>query len=274
MATRRHYETLAALFDATTFRHIDRLGIDAGWHCWEVGTGGPSVPRWLSGRVGPTGRVLATDIDVSSLPDTADSPVPERPYEVRRHDVAAEPPPPEGFDLVHARLVLVHVPDRDAALAAMARAVRPGGWLFVEDADQSMQPLACPDEVGPAQRLANKIRQAAWTLVSRQRPLAYGRTLPRLLREVGLAEVGADVSFALAGPDQAAPWQHMIERQRPHLLAAGLVTADEIERHLADIAAGHLDIATFPVVSAWGQKPVTGRPPGCADGRGPGEREG
>jgi SAM-dependent methyltransferase len=39
------------------------------------------------------------------------------------------------FDLVHARLVLVHVPDRAAALATMVAALRPGGWLLVEDAD-------------------------------------------------------------------------------------------------------------------------------------------
>jgi SAM-dependent methyltransferase len=75
-------------------------------------------------------------------------------YTVRCHDVGVDPPPGDGFDLVHARLVLVHVPQRAAALAAMISALRPGGWLLVEEADPTMQPLACPDESGPAQRLA------------------------------------------------------------------------------------------------------------------------
>ena len=54
---------------------------------------------------------------------------------MRRHDVAREAPPGDPFDLVHARLVLVHLPDRERALAAMVGALRPGGWLLVEDAD-------------------------------------------------------------------------------------------------------------------------------------------
>jgi len=40
------------------------LGLSEGWRCWEVGVGGPSIPRWLSDRVGPARRVIATDIDV------------------------------------------------------------------------------------------------------------------------------------------------------------------------------------------------------------------
>ncbi|WP_399145511.1 hypothetical protein [Streptomyces sp. MK7] len=58
---REHHDTLAALFDATTFRHLDRLCVAAGWRCWEVGAGAATVPAWLVRRVGPEGHVLATD---------------------------------------------------------------------------------------------------------------------------------------------------------------------------------------------------------------------
>src|SRR4051812_6951666 len=61
------FDALADLFDASTFRHLDALGTGPGWRCWEVGAGGPSVARWLAGRVGPEGHVLATDIDLSWL---------------------------------------------------------------------------------------------------------------------------------------------------------------------------------------------------------------
>jgi SAM-dependent methyltransferase len=71
---------------------------------------------------------------------------PDGSYEVRRHDVAGEPPHPGTFDVVHARLVLVHVPDRARALATMVAALRPGGWLLVEDADTELQPLVCLNE--------------------------------------------------------------------------------------------------------------------------------
>ena len=73
-----HYATLGQLFDPTTFRHLDRLGLQAGWRCWEVGAGGPTVPAGLAERAGPTGRVLATDIDVSALEEA-----PEPGFEIR-----------------------------------------------------------------------------------------------------------------------------------------------------------------------------------------------
>ena len=254
--SRAHYASLGDLFDPSTFRHIDALGIRPGWRCWEVGAGGPTVPAWLARRVVPGGYVLATDIDVAALPEATDvAALPEAAepgFEVLRHDVAAERAPAAGFDLVHARLVVMHLADRSAALAAMTGALRPGGWLLLEDADLSLQPLACPDETGPAEQLANKIRRASVGL--RGDNLAFGRTLPRLLRGAGLTEVGADAYLPIAGPDSARLEQTMIERQRDRLLAAGLLTAAEIDRHLADVAAGRLDLTTFTVVSAWGRK--------------------
>ncbi len=263
--SRAHYASLGALFNPSTFRRIDALGIRPAWRCWEVGAGGPTVPAWLARRVAPGGYVLATDVDVAALQEATDVaalqevsevaalPAAAEPgFEVLRHDVAAEPAPAAGFDLVHARLVVMHLADRGAALAAMTGALRPGGWLLLEDADLSLQPLACPDETGPAEQLANKIRRASFGL--RGDNLAFGRTLPRLLRGVGLTEVGADAYLPLAGPDSAQLEQTMIERQRDRLLAAGLLTAAEIDRHLADVAAGRLDLTTFTVVSAWGRK--------------------
>ncbi|MET7421093.1 methyltransferase domain-containing protein [Dactylosporangium sp. NPDC005555] len=243
------FGALAALFDASTFRHIDALGIGAGWRCWEVGAGGTSVPAWLAGRVGPTGHVLATDIDVSWTTGGAG-------YEVARHDVGVDPPPQERFDLVHARLVLVHVPQRDRALAAMASSVRPGGWLLIEEADPALQPLVCPDESGPAQRLANKLKHDFRTLMAaRGVDLGYGRTLPALLRAAGLTDVAADAYFPVTGPACAALEHATVRQIRRHLTVAGLATDAEIDAHLANIEAGLLDLATSPMISAWGRAP-------------------
>ncbi len=149
----QRFDSLAELFNPVTFRHLDALGIAPGWHCWEVGVGGPSIPEWLSSRVGPSGHVLATDIDVTWTQRLAGGNV-----EVLHHDVAVDDAPQGGFDLVHARLVLIHVPQRELALERMAGALRPGGWLLIEDFDPAMQPLACVDVVGLEQRRANKVR--------------------------------------------------------------------------------------------------------------------
>ncbi|WP_084713273.1 methyltransferase domain-containing protein [Streptacidiphilus rugosus] len=244
------FAQLAELFDPVTRGHFDRLGVGVGSRCWEVGAGGPGIPEALAAAVGPTGYVLATDIDPSWLKEGAG-------YEVRRHDVAADPPPEPGtFDLVHARLVLVHVPDRARALATMAAALRPGGRLLVEDADTALQPLACLDESGPAQQRANRLRDAFRELLARRgADLRYGRTLPRALREAGLVEVAAAGSFPVGGPAcnrlEAATIRHV----RGELLSAGLADDAEIDAHLAAIEAGELDLTLAPLISAWGRRP-------------------
>lgn len=248
------FSALARLFNPSTFRHLAALGLGPGWRCWEVGAGGPSVPAWLAAQVGPNGQVVATDLDVSWLDPTAG-------YDVRRHDVGTEPPPGDGFDLIHARLVLVHVPQRAAALAAMISALRPGGWLVLEEADPALQPLVCPDEAGPAERLANKLKHDFRTLmVQRSVDLAFGRTLPRLMRNGGLLDVEADAYFPLTGPACQDLELATIAQITGRLLEAGLASEDEIERHRENVVTGGLDLATSPMVSAWGRRSENGRP--------------
>ncbi|HEY5031839.1 MAG TPA: methyltransferase domain-containing protein [Actinomycetes bacterium] len=250
----QRFDALSSIFDPWTFRHLDDLGIQPGWRCWEVGAGGPSVPAWLGGRVGPSGRVLATDIDLSWLAPSGDPR--ELPYEVRVHDVGHDAAPAEAFDLVHARLVLVHLPDRDRALETMVGCLKPGGWLLVEDADPALQPLVCPDETGPEQALANRIKTGFRDLLAeRGVDLAYGRTLPRHLRAAGLVGVEAEAYFPVTSPACNALEAATVEQLRTRLVAAGLATDEEIDRHLASVFAGRLDLATSPLVSAWGQRP-------------------
>jgi ubiquinone/menaquinone biosynthesis C-methylase UbiE len=242
---------LARLFDPSTFRHLERLGLGPGWRCWEVGAGGTSVPAFMAERVGSEGSVVATDIDVSWMGSDTDTP-----YEVLVHDVGADPPPDGPFDLIHARLVLVHVPERQRALSSMVGALRPGGWLLVEDADPALQPLTCIDEWGPDQRLANKLRRDFRTLlVERGADTAYGRTLPRSLREAGLTEVAATAYFPVTGPECTVLERATVEQMRGRLVAGGLASEEEVERHLANIDAGGLDFATSPMISAWGRRP-------------------
>jgi SAM-dependent methyltransferase len=248
------FGALAELFDPVTFRHVDQLGITEGMRCWEIGAGGPTVPMGLAARVGPGGAVVATDIDTSwteSARGTGAGGV----IEVLRHDVAADPPPPGGFDLVHARLVLVHVTDRSEALRRMVRALRPGGALLIEDADPGLQPLLCPDESGPEQRLANRLRSGFRELMAaRGADLAYGRTLPRLLREAGLDDVRADAYFPITSPACTVLEAATVRQIRSRLVVAGLATDQEIDQHLANVATGRLDLATAPMVSAWGRR--------------------
>lgn len=93
-------------------------------------------------------------------------------------------------------------------------------------------------------------------LTRRGADLRYGRTLPRALREAGLADVAAAGSFPVGGLAcdrlEAATIRHV----RGELLAAGLADDAEIDAHLAAIHAGKLDLTLAPLISAWGRRPA------------------
>ena len=201
----------------------------------------------------PGGHVLATDINLSWAAGAAGAPN----VEVLEHDVAADPPPDGPFDLVHARLVLVHVPERDAALANMVAALRPGGVLLVEDADPALQPLSCLEEIGPA---AGAGQPAPAGL---PRPAGRARGRPGLRPHPAPPPAGrragrrwrADAAFPVSDPACNDLETATVNLIRDQLLDHGIATEEEIARHLANVAAGTLDLAQPPMISCWGRRP-------------------
>ncbi len=143
------FGALTSLFDPVTFRHLDSLGVREGWSCLEVGAGGGSVASWLATRVGESGRVLATDLDTRWLERQLRAPN----VEVCRHSVVVDPLPEAHFDLVHERLVLLHVRERVAALRSIGRFAAAGRRLLVEDFDSDIAPTF------PSPRIADEARQ-------------------------------------------------------------------------------------------------------------------
>jgi SAM-dependent methyltransferase len=240
------FAALADTFDEWTQRRLLALGLREGWRCWEVGAGGPRLPAWMADHVGPSGRVVATDIDTSGLPADA-------PFEVLRHDVSADDPPAGGFDIVHVRIALTYVPQRAQALRRMASALRPGGWLVVEDFDMSIQPRACPDAATEDEDRANRIRAGfVELLLGRGVDPVLGRTLRKRLLALGLADVGAEAYAPLAVPATRALERANTLLARDEL--AGLGLGPDVERHLQALAAGRIEIATPPLVTAWGRR--------------------
>jgi len=77
-----------------------------------------------------------------------------------------------------------------------------------------------------------------------------------VLRGAGLCDVAADAYFPVALPVCAELERRTLEHIRDRLLASGRVTADEIDRHLASVNAGELDLAQPPMISAWGRRPA------------------
>lgn len=219
-------------------RQLRTIGVSEGWRCLEVGGGGGSVGRILTSLVGPTGHVTMTDLDPVWIGESTAANV-----EVLRHDIAADPLPESAYDLVHARLVLVHVPMRDAALRRMVSALRPGGWLLVEDFDmrvlrdggaESMvrTPLSGGVTADDVDLLARVDTAFVALLKSRGADMAYGRRLYGLLCAEGLVDVAAEGYIAIApgGAPGATQRLRRYEQIGAELVAAGGLTAAELAR--------------------------------------------
>jgi SAM-dependent methyltransferase len=117
---------LSAVLDEFTTGRLVRAGVAGGSRCLEVGAGNGSIAGWLADRAGPTGRVVATDIKPRHV----------RPHprlEVIEHNVIIDELPPGPYDLIHARLLLAHLPQRQAVLGRMVERLAPGGAVVIEE---------------------------------------------------------------------------------------------------------------------------------------------
>lgn len=245
------FTALAALFDRATFDRFDALGVGPGWRCWEAGAGGPTVAAHLAHRVRPGGSVLATDIDLAWLAGQVPSDV-----DVLLHDLVADPVGAESFDLVHARLVLIHVPERDLALQKMIDALAPGGWLVVEDFDAELIPRACLEQLDDTHARANRIRAGFSALLTQRGvDLGFGRTLPRRFRAAGLVDVGASAQMPIALPATRQLEIANTAQVADALIAQGYASREDIDAHLTALARG-LDIVVPPLITTWGRKPA------------------
>lgn len=257
---------LAELFlDPVTVRHLETLGVSEGWRCLEVGAGAGSVARWLCRRVGPTGRVLATDIETRFVEALAAEDLCRNgSLEVRRHDIVADEPLPGVFDLAHTRLVLQHLATREEAVKRMAAAVEPGGWVLAEELDFVSSKPASPRRGEAFERVEWAIHQLL--SVTGFEP-ACGRRLPGLLRAAGLGDVECSgaLSVVAGGSPMAAWYGQSVEALRPRLVASRLVTDSDIERAVGDLADPGFSLMTPALISARGRRPDPGH------GESPGE---
>ncbi|MGC4943049.1 class I SAM-dependent methyltransferase [Kribbella sp. DT2] len=119
-----HMDCLQRVLDEPTTRFLEAVGVRPGQRCLDLGAGGGSISHWLADRTGPTGQVVAVDIATDQLTDGPG-------IEVHRHDVTTGLPVDGPFDLIHARLLLVHLPQREQVFEMLVDALAPGGWLVL-----------------------------------------------------------------------------------------------------------------------------------------------
>ena len=247
---RARLTALADVHDEGTIRHLIARGVADGWKCLEIGGGLGTITRWLSDRVGANGYVLTTDIDTRFLAAIGRANV-----EVRRHDILTDPLPDSTFDIAYARLVLEHLSNADLALDRMVLAIKPGGWLIVEDFE--VRPAGSLDSSESVSKTSAAMQRVSASAGADSR---LGLSLGRRLRARGLAHVGHEGRVHLCRGNSAAARLARLnfEQLREPILATGL-TATEFEADLARLDDEDLEWRSPTLWTAWGQRPhVTG----------------
>jgi SAM-dependent methyltransferase len=241
-AASQRLQLLAAIYDPVTRACLERIDVAEGWSCWEVGAGYGTIARWLADRVGSTGQVLATDLDTRFL-----VPLRSPTLQVSRHDIVRDELPSQRFDLVHARLLLCHLREREQVMDRMIETLKPGGWLVIEDYD-GLSMLPDPG-INPSERSLQVA--SAFRELMRQRgvDLRFGRRVVGLLRARGLRQISAEgrVFMSLDGSAYARLQRLGLEQVRDELLKLRLIAPEEYVR---DLAAMEHDF-TAPLALLW-----------------------
>lgn len=249
--TPARFDALSAMFDNGTIRHLEDRGISDGWRCLEVGGGGGSITSWLANRVGPTGHVVVTDIDPTFL-----KPLAAQNVEVRKHNIVTDPLPDTTFDLIHARLVLVHLPEREKVLARLVSALKPGGWLVDEEFDSHS--LLPDPTVSPGEIILKTQMAVMRILQDRGVERRFGRLLYGRLRAHGLEEVGAEGRLFMwrGGSSDVSLMRTNFKQLSVYLLDAHYITEQEFAQDSARLDDPDF-MAPSPIMwTAWARRPA------------------
>ena len=194
--TPEEYERLRAqsrVWEAATGRLLDEIGLAPGASCLDAGCGPGETMRMMAQRVGPAGRVLGIDVDapLGAMAQATLHGAGYRHCRFHAHDLTAgEPIPGAPFDVVYARLLLFHLPQRAAVLARLWDAVAPGGHLVIQDYDLRTA------SVLPGLTSAEEVRRvviASFTAAGCD--VHAGARLPQLFAQAGIGHPdGTDVA--------------------------------------------------------------------------------
>jgi ubiquinone/menaquinone biosynthesis C-methylase UbiE len=225
----------------------------------DLGCGPYGILDLLSAAVSPGGRVLGLDADpghvaMARAQAEADG---LAGVEVMTGDARHTGLPPGGFDLVHARTLLVTIPEPEQVLAEMVRLARPGGWVASQEPDLGCS--VCHPPLPAWDRLW-ELFLAGFTRAGAD-PYT-GRRLTEMYRQAGLEDIGVQVHAGSypAGHSRRTVIPDLVRSLRPMIGERGLADERElaeldlaVRQHLADprtLMMPHL------LVAVWGRKPA------------------
>src|SRR6266545_4139943 len=232
------FVSLERCYDHATISRLEALGIGEGWRCLEVGD---------------AGSVLATAIAPEKMYGQAGN------LTITRHDIVDDPLPEAEYDLVHARLVLIHVAQREAVVKRLLSALKPGGWLLLDEFDLTckMPVLVSPAPGAPA--LVDKVVDGIHTLLETagmSRTWAVGA--PQTLHDAGYVDLGQyGFSEAWQGGSVGAHLHRANALQvSAQLVERGIVSQAEVDGFVELLEHPGILLSSYLLLSTWGRRPA------------------
>ncbi|MDR1441414.1 MAG: class I SAM-dependent methyltransferase [Bifidobacteriaceae bacterium] len=218
--------------------------LEPGLRVLDLGSASGALTKDLAARVAP-GEVLGVDVSPDAVRQAQDDP--DRPANLNYEtgDVYSLRFADQSFDVVHVHQVLHHLTDPVAAIMALARLVRPGGYLALREGDYGSV-FWYPEAA------AWRSWQETYQLVARGggTEVDAGRRLVHWLNEAGLADKASISGSVWTFPgyepvrDMAASWADRLTERHFVGLAEELGVSDETS--LVRTAAGLIEWANRP----------------------------
>jgi ubiquinone/menaquinone biosynthesis C-methylase UbiE len=250
---------LELTWDSTTIRHMEMLGVSEGWKCLNVGAGFGSITRWLANQVGSQGKVVATDIRTELHHEMREN------VEIRQHNILTDELENDYYDLVHCRALLEHLGEPEKALTNMVKALKPGGWILIEELDSLIYPS--PDSNNPDSDLYYSWYNKGIPIFKRlgYMKVGFGRNVRLLVENLGFQEVNSEGIMTIGrGGEPIAKFQAMSYKSnwefiRNELIEEEKQLGEEIEKDFDKIISLFENPSFYfvgiPLFCAWGRKP-------------------
>jgi SAM-dependent methyltransferase len=239
---------------------IDRVGLRPGDSAVDLGCGPRGVIDLLAERVAPGGRVVGLDADpahVAMASEFAESRGLSC-VEVVCGDARHTGLETGSFDLVHARTLLITVPEPAEVLEEMVRLARPEGWVAGLEPDTEASICYPPH---PAFDRLSEIFRMAFSRNGADPH--FGRRLAGLYRHAGLQDVTVEVRAGVypVGHSRRTIRVDLVRSMHRQIIGMGLAEQQELDE-LDTAARKHLkdpDVLVMPglLFLAWGRKPTS-----------------
>ena len=241
-------DLMAKILDPWTREYLTGLGVGAGWHCLELGGGNGSIAEWLTVKVGASGSVTAVDIDPVLL-----ELIPAQNLLVQQMDLRTGELSSNSYDLVSCRALVHQIAEyAPQVLARMADAVKPGGWLLVQEPDFHLAPTTEPEVWARTWESLiewGRANGVDWLI---------GRKLPSMVAGLGLGHPQAKTDVQnIRGRDRGALYfQLFFAEVRDRLIAAGHLDAPTIDAAAALLDDPNYWTQCWMMTAVWVRKPL------------------